>query len=1106
MSLWNLTWRSLTHYWRIHAAVLAGVVVTAAVLSGAFVVGDSVKESLKRRALERIAEVRWAVIGNDRFFTEGLAERLGSQLGAVSTGIVQVVGSVANGDGSARANGVQVIGVDDAFWALGGGGSVAMNGVDNFLGVNEALARRLGVAEGENVVARVEIPGSVSRDAPLSGETDQTVGIRRKVTRIVKGTGMGSYALRNEQTSPLNLYVDRAYLQELLEKPGHINVILIGEAKGGEGRDLESWEMEDALARQWILADASLQIEKIHGGNKWKLSSDRVFIDRKISEAVREVAGPSDGVLTYFVNGIRHGEDETPYSTVTAAGSQTHSLFPDELPEDGMIVSEWLAADLDLETGDEVEIRYFIVMNGRDLVEETAKFRVAGVLPMSSPELNADWSPQFPGLAGAESCGDWEPGVPVDLDALGDEDQKYWEEHRLTPKAFISLQAGQQLWENRFGDLTGIQFLTGRLDEQGFEAALKERLRPADFGLQLRNVRGEAEAAVADSLDFGVLFAAMSFFLVVAALILTGLLFAFGVEQRADQIGLCLALGIPKRRVRAWFLTEAAVISVLGAVAGTVAGILYTRIALWGLSGIWAEAVAGMQFVYHANLSSLAGAAIGSVALSMAVVYIASRILMRIEPKALISGSYAVGRVWRKPLVKCVSFWLGLAMLLGGVGMVFAPAATSQAEQEAFFGSGSMLLIAGVCGCILTWRAMEQRGERWKGSLWALGRSYALGRKGRSLSIVAIMAAGVFMVTATNSMRLNARAGAGANRSGTGGFLYVGESTLPVYENLNAEGPREEFGLSANDEFSILQARVSGGDDASCLNLNRAQKPRLIGIDPAMLAERGSFSFVKVLDGFEEGSPWLALNEATAGEKVVPGVIDANTAMYALGKKLGSVVEYDDARGNKFRVRLVALMANSVLQGNILISEKAFVEKFPDSGGFRMFFLDAPNAEEGGRVAGKLSRMLVDRGFAMMPAWERLAEFNAVQNTYLSIFSTLGGLGVLLGTVGLAVLVGRNVLERRGQLGLMRAMGFEIRDLAKLVLAEHWFLHVLGVLLGLSAALVAVSAQLTERGSDTPLGLLAAIVAGILAAGLLFCWIAARIVVRFPLLESLRNE
>jgi putative ABC transport system permease protein len=448
--------------------------------------------------------------------------------------------------------------------------------------------------------------------------------------------------------------------------------------------------------------------------------------------------------------------------------------------------------------------------------------------------------------------------------------------------------------------------------------------------------------------------------------------------------------------------------------------------------------------------------------------------------------------------------------LTGGVAMLFLPAPTSEVKQGFFLGGGFMLLVAGICGCVLLLRAMALRKADWRGSLWDLGRTFALTRRGRSLAVVAMMAAGVFMVTALNAMRLNANADAEKRESGTGGFRYVGESTLPVYDDLNSDRGREEFGLGTIEEtpFSLVQMRVSAGDDASCLNLNRAQNPRLLGVSPGLLAERESFPFSGTAGGggLEEGvSPWMFLEEELP-EGVVPGIVDMNTAMYALGKKLGDELVYQDGGGEEFRVRLVGFLANTMLQGSVLISEEQFIEKYPDTGGFSYFLLDAGDKETAEQTAEQLNRMLEDRGFALMPAWQRLGEYNAVRNAYLSIFTILGGLGILLGTAGLAILVGRNVLERRGQLGLMRAVGFSVRDLARLVLAEHWFLHVLGVGVGLVAAVVAVSGKLTEAGGDLPLGMLAVIVSGILLAGLFFCWVAARLVVRFPLLESLRTE
>ncbi len=75
MTKFRLIWRSLVHFRRHNLAVLAGVAVTTAVLTGALVVGDSVSLSLRDLALARLGPVD-AVLLCRHFFDGSLARRL----------------------------------------------------------------------------------------------------------------------------------------------------------------------------------------------------------------------------------------------------------------------------------------------------------------------------------------------------------------------------------------------------------------------------------------------------------------------------------------------------------------------------------------------------------------------------------------------------------------------------------------------------------------------------------------------------------------------------------------------------------------------------------------------------------------------------------------------------------------------------------------------------------------------------------------------------------------------------------------------------------------------------------------------------------------------
>ena len=1100
MSGFQLILKSLFHYRWINLSVLAGVALTSAILSGALVVGDSVKESLRQNAAARLSQIGPVVVGGERFVSDTLADRIATELGEeeVIAPVLLIEATASNRSGGKRVNQVQVIGIDERFWKLSTGG-VAPEGFDDdrWIGINQPLAQRIGADTGDTLIVRVELPGALSKDAPLSGESEQTTPFTAKVTSIVTSDEFGLFSLRAEQVPPSTLFVKRSRLEETLEQSGRINLIL-----AGKGTDTASFS--EAFAAQWDLDDLQLSVTDTETSGVKQLVSSRVFFDEAIVTALEEVTEVSSPVLTYLATDIQSGDNATPYSMVTAVGPVLNEIVGPEIGEDEIVLSDWIAEDLGAKAGDEVTLVYNVVGPGRKLVEQSKTFKVGAIAPIGEKGWSQTWTPDFPGIFDVDDLDEWEPGIPIDRDRIRDKDDEFWDEYRATPKAFVNLTAGRGMWANRFGNATAVRF---ELKDKA--APLADQLRPhldlTTLGIVIRDLPAEADAAVSSSFDFGSLFASMSFFLIVAALVLSGLVFVFGIEQRASQIGLLLAMGFTRKAVRRLFTSEALLLSVVGAGIGLLGGYLYTRLALYGMSGVWQEAAAGIEFVYHLTPVTLLSSFSGTVIVALLVVWFASRRAAAVQPSHLISGSEDLELSSNsKGKWDWISLFVGL---VGALGCLFAPKVPGTiAEQGMFFGAGFLLTAAGVALCSILIRGFLRPSQVLK-SLGALGRQHTVRRRGRSLAVIGLMAAGVFMVTAINSFRLDGERGAERRGSGTGGFAFVGESTLPIYEDLNDDAGREKYGLNDFKElFEVLPFRVSDGEDASCLNLNRAQRPRLMGVDAGQIAGLEPFTFTKSLS---EEAGWKALAsepESEEGVPVIPGIIDQNTAIYALQKGVGDTVVYETVSGASFAVRIVGFLDTSILQGSLIISEENFIRFFPDAGGYRFFLLDSPSGQRLDSVASHLTRMFGDLGLEMRPAADRLNEFNAVQNTYLSIFSTLGGLGIFLGTLGLAVIVGRNVLERRGQLGVMQAMGFSRYRLSGMVLSEHWFLHVSGVVLGLIAAIISILPQLSKGASALPWGLLLGINGAVLIGGLIFCWIAARSVVKGNLMEAIRQE
>lgn len=1047
MSRLSLILTSARHYWRGHLGLLFGAFLASAILSGSLFVGDSVRASLRRVAAFRLGKIESGVLGGDRWFTEKLARE------SKSVPFILATGSASAGNGNVRVNNAQLVGVDDSFWSLSPSGKKITLG-SNEIAINKPLARKLNAKAGDSILLRLERPSAISRDAPLSGSTNEQVTLRRTIAAILPPEEFGAFQLIASQITPDTAFVALSDLQKQIDMEGRVNGVLSPQSTvlSEEKRALE---------------DFGLKLTRVSGGQKeWEVSTSRVFLDPILADKL--LATPKAyGVLTYLVNGITSAKGGTPYSMITAA---------DRMSSSGITITQWLADDHNLQIGDDLTLKYFTVGLGRELKQEDATFKVAKILPMTDPEVTKAWTPEFPGVSDVDNCRDWEPGIPMDMKAIRDKDEKYWDDYKGTPKGFISLADGQKLWNNRFGAHTAIRFPDSGQDETALKQEIVSKLQLSDIGLVSRNFKADAAAAAKGSVDFGGLFIGLSMFLIAAALVFAALLFLFTLERRASQIGLLLAIGWTPKNVRRVLLLEAGVIAIVGVLLGILGGRVYTQLALDGLSGAWSGAAKGLPLIFEASPATQAGSIIGTLLVVLLTLWWASRKLFATPARNLIDGSIT------SDLSRLTSHSLLSAHLTLLIALALIPAAMASSDPMAvsgmFFGSGMLLMIAGL---LYLRRWMRSDSAALAQTLTQIGLRNISRRTSRSLAVIGMMAGGIFLVVAVNAFRMD------ATDAGTGRFALIGESSLPVYEDLNSKAGREAFALDEEllAQTTVVPFRVREGDDASCLNLNRAQKPQLVAVDFAKLADRFAFA------------------SGSLPQQPLEALADQATAMWGLGKGVGDTIEYTAADGSTFQVKLTGLLAGSVLQGKVIINEASYLAKYPDAAGYRFFLIDTTKPEE---VSAHLTRQLEQRGLALEPAKQRLEAFLAVQNTYIGIFTILGGLGVLLGTAGLGVLVARHVLERKGELGLMQALGFRSGALRTMILGEHAALLVLGVLLGSITAALAVFPALKQGGGDLPLTFLGSLIGGILLLGLLICFIATVSAVRGRLIESIRRE
>lgn len=1078
----NYIWRSFTHYFGRNVLVALGVAVSTAVLTGALIIGDSVRYSLEQTTFFRLGEVSHVVTVTDRYFRSALAAEMKEETGFEVAPLLMLEGIAVADGGQQRLNKVQVIGIDGSFAGVAGMETpFELDGND--IVISENMANRLEVKAGDAILVRIEKASLIPKNAPFVSDTETSVTLRANIKAIATKEQMGHFNLKNSQSAPYNLYISLERLNRLMEFEGRANRLLVS------GGDADASAIYSALNSRISPADGGLSVRDIVLTDEREISSERVFMENAVVDAYRNVQD-SRLVLTYFVNALQSGGRETPYSFV--------SSVPGEEPaENEIIVNQWTADDLNVSPGDTISMSYFEIGPLRQLEEKSTSLVLKSIVPMEGKWADGDLMPHLPGLSDAGHCREWEAGVPIELDKIRQKDEDYWEKYKGIPKAFISPVLAQKIWANRFGNYTAIRVPSDVFSDEDFGRLFSMNIEPADIGFAVQSVREDGLQAARGGVDFSELFLGLSFFLLIAAIILSALLFRLNLENRGMQTGTLMQLGFRNRQIFRIILAEALFVAVFGILAGLVLAVGYTRLVFSFLNTLWWDIVRTNVLFINIEATTLLTGAIISLLVAVAAIALPARRFL----KQRVADLHRTGAPENKPRKLQLQKWGSYALPSIGVGLLLWQLTAGDAQNPAVFFAAGGLLLAGLLFWADRWVTQNNMLAGNEFSLTGLSLRNLSRNRGRSLTVIILFALGTFLVVSTGANRQDMFSGAEKKSSGAGGFHFFAETSVPVLFDLNDPARRMTEGLP--DGFSAVQFSRVEGDDASCLNLNRISNPAVLGVDPGQMA--GRFTFVTATEDLDVDNPWASLKKSL-DEGVVPAIADQTVIQWGLGLKVGDILMYQNETGDTLRLKLIGGLAPSVFQGYVIIGGTHFLNNYPSHSGSSVFLIDAGD-EEPESIASDLQMFLRDNGWEMTPAPRRLAEFYSVTNTYLSIFLALGALGLALGTIGLSLVLARSVIERRRELAVMQAVGFRKSDISGMLVREYGRLLFTGVGIGFVAAVAATLPAFFSEHSGVSFSTVALVVILILVNG--FAWIygLAKLMVKpAQLVSSLRDE
>jgi ABC-type lipoprotein release transport system permease subunit len=1064
-----------------------------------------------------------------------------------------------------RVTEMSLLGVDEDFWVLG---TVrpSSNPSNQQIVLNRSLADELKVAIGDRVTLKVSRDAVVPADSALGKRDSEVVALSRwEVIDVIPDESLGRFSLRSDQRPVLNAFAAKTSLQQALDLDGKINAVASSSASQEPILPALQLSLDD-LGLRWqhverIFPDNSIGESASARASIYsydQLTSQQMMIPDALADAI-ESSKPTLGsqsqsvrILSYLANGtqvigasdsVTQGRS-VPYSIIAGAPWDVvqrmlaQSPVPvDPMPDgnprkDWVVVHQWMADELRAKVGDRLKIDYFLpeTVEGTE-IEQSFEATVVSIAPLTEPQQpfrrktparfgqaptpfnDPAWTPLVPGITDQESISNWE--TPFALTRkIEKQDDEYWNSHRLTPKLYISDERARELFGSRFGSQTSIRFdglneLTR--DSKGHELLEIARDKLSALGWRELPLREQQLRAASGTTPFDALFLSLSFFVIAAALILVALLFRLTIEKRADHWGLLLASGWTRSKLRRLLLLESSLVAAIGSALGVALGVGYAYGLLAGLKTWWVGAISVSFLDFYIRPPSLWIGWLAGLMVSIMTTWLVTRQLRRSSVARLLKGRMD-DQAPNSGTNRWITIGAAACLFLGLISLLAGQWVQGQAQAGAFVGSGMLWMIAMVLWLYTRMSLSPSTPNNCDAGLSSLARSNAYRAPLRSILTVALMSIASFLILAMSLFQ------AQPDRRGTGGLAWVAKSSQSIHVNV-ADAKQQRQTLADQAEVlvgtKIIPVRVRGGDDASCNNLYQASEPQVMGVSASIKQIDIGANGRSELAWFgtdTNQSPWERLESLGVGtkENPVPVILDQNTALWALhlGGYVGEKFSYKFGEST-IHFQTVGVLQNTILQGSLWIGERNFQKVFPDIGGYRTFLVKPPigsSNEQIGKIRTALESGWADEGLSCASADGILSRLLAVQNTYLSAFQLLGGLGLLLGTLGLGVSQLRSALERKSELAAMRAMGFPKGRLIWMLFMENGWQLFRGLGIGLLCALAASVPVILQGNSAVSLRGPLAMLAFVIVFGLAFCVIAAFLAMREPLMGSLRSD
>ncbi|HEY1191604.1 MAG TPA: ABC transporter permease, partial [Gemmata sp.] len=827
----RLVLRNLAYHARGNLAVMLGVAVGSAVFTGALLVGDSLRGSLRARVERQLGGV-----DSVAFFHRPVRAGIADGLPGTAKPVLLVPGSVQAAGDPATApylGQVTVLGVDERF-APGGVSGVDWNGdvrrnrsANTFPPVvlSSRVAEKLGTKPGETVTLSTERFSDLTRSSSLAkrGSDDTTASEEFVVAAVLPpDAAENDFNLTPNPAAPLNVFVPLRALARLVTGDAEpVATVLL--ASGAPNDELNA-----ALKGRLRPEDYGLKFREITRrlgrGGYLSAESTELILPPKVSDAVRSAASGigarSEPTVVYVADTLAVGDKQIPYPIVaglniTAApplSPRPPAQAAQALGDNEIDLLTWPGSELNgLPKGTKVKLIYFDPEVEGEGVKRETELTLNDYIPFTGPARDKDLTPEIKGVTDDRAkLFEWDrpPVLPgAEIKRRVPEKPKphprgtFFSENKAVPMAYLNLATARKLFGSRYGTDTSVRVAPApgesleKLNER-LQGELPRHLDPAASGLVFDPIRSRLLTASKGGTDFGGLFLGFSLFLIAAALMLVGLLFRLSLDRRAKEVGLLLATGFAVKHVRRLLLAEGLLVAAAGAALGLLAGVGYNRLLLAVLLDLWPDEGVKAYFRPHATALSFGLGFGATVLMALVAQWWSVRGLVRVTPPALLRGETAVPPAAGAGTGRFIKFVAVGALLVGGA-LIAAGGAVSNPDFQAmtFFSGGGLLLTAALAGVWVWMRRTRHAVVNSRGlpALAQLGTRNAARNPARSLLTAALLASAAFLLVAVESFRRQPDREFLDKSGGSGGFNLIAETDVPLFQPFDKKLGRADL-------------------------------------------------------------------------------------------------------------------------------------------------------------------------------------------------------------------------------------------------------------------------------------------------------------------------